>query len=212
MRAMNAAIRLLAADSRDEIARHLRNLSLEERTPRFGAPLDDHAVGRYAAGLDFARDRVLGVIEEDGALVGVAHLGLGAHGYAARLGVSVAAGSRCRGYGYALLCVAALQARRAGRSRLFMPGLSQSPVLTHLARKAGFSVIDEFGRPCNWLGLSGVPELPAAPAPRRVSARKARALVLGALLPFFVLDLALMLAVSSACHGCQPAQRLVSER
>jgi GNAT superfamily N-acetyltransferase len=208
---MNAAIRLLASDSRDAIARHLHHLSLEERAARFGAPLDDHAIGRYVEGLDFVRDRVLGVIEDE-ALVGVAHVGLEAHGYAARLALSIAPGSRCRGYAYALLCIAALEARRAGRTRLFMPGLAASAVMTHLARKAGFSVIDEFGSTSDWLALIGMPQLPAAPSPRRASSQKVRAMVLGALLPVFALDLALMIAVSSACHGCKPQPQVVSQR
>ena len=207
---MNAAIRLLGSDSRDAIARHLRHLSLEERAARLGAPLDDHAIGRYVQGLDFVRDRVLGVIE-DGALVGVAHVWLQAHGYAARVGLSIAPGSRCRGYAYALLCVAALEARRAGRTRLFMPGLAASPVMTHLARKAGFSVIDELGCASDWLALVGVPQLPAAPSPRGRSSRKARALVLAALLPLLALDFSLLIA-SSACHGCKPQPQVVSQR
>src|SRR5262249_54500350 len=156
----------------------LSHLSSEERALRFGVPLGDGAIVRYVAGLDFIRDRVFGVIEEGGDLAGVAHLTLDPYGGAARLDLSVSPGSRCRGYGYALLCVAALQARRAGRTRLFVPGLAQSPVLAHLARKAGFSVIDELGRPGDWLELGGVPELPAA-APRRLSSRQLRAVVLG---------------------------------
>lgn len=207
MRPMNAAIRLLSSSSRDAIARHLTDLSMEERAARFGAPLDDTAIGHYAARLNFGRDRLLGVFEEDAALVGVAHIGLELQSDAASLGLSISHGSRCRGYGYALLCAAALQARRAARTRLLVPGLADNRIMVHLARKAGLSVIDEFGRAGTCLTLGEVPQLPPA---QRLGGRRSRALLLGVLVPFFCLDMALMIGVSS-CGACKPPA-VVSQR
>jgi GNAT superfamily N-acetyltransferase len=212
MHAMNAAIRILTSAARDQIARHMTHQSAEDRALRFGAALDDAAIGNYVAGINFARDKLFGVFEEGDALVGVAHLRLEALSSAAWLGISVAAASRCRGYGYALLCVAALQARRAGRGRLMLPGLAENPIVVHLARKAGLSVIDELGKAGTQIALGKVPQLHRLHRPAHASAgRKVRTLVIGALLPIFSLDMALMLAVSAACDSCKrPA--VVSQR
>jgi len=146
MRSMNAAIRTLASDAHDAIVRHLTSLSAEDRFLRFGAVLDNDAIWRYTATIDFGRDKVFGCFEEE-RLVGVAHLRREWRRDSAWAGISVAPGSRCRGYGYALMCVAALEARRCERRRLALPGLAENHIMLHLARKAGLSVIDEFGRP-----------------------------------------------------------------
>ena len=209
---MNAAIRILTSPARDEIARHYTHLSAEDRLWRFGAALDDDALGNHVARINFARDKLFGVFEDGDALVGVAHLRLEALSDTAWLGISVAPGSRCRGYGYALLCAATLQARRAGRSRLVVPGLAENPIVVHLARKAGLSVINESGRPGSHIPLGKAPELASAhQAARSIAARRARSLLLAALLPIFTFDMALMLTAGAVCASCKP-QAVLSQR
>lgn len=204
MRAMNAAIRTLSSHSRDALARHLCQLSSEERRLRFGVALSDAAIEAHVAAINFGRDKLFGLFEEGDALVGVAHVALPAQSDGAELGLSVAAGSRCLGYGYALLCTAALQARRAGRRRLTMHCLAENRIMIHLARKAGMSVIGQSGEAGAHMALGDI-VLPAAPDAARASAgRRVRALLVGVLLPVFVLDMALMLAAGSACDSCKP--------
>ena len=142
---MNAAIRLLTSAAREQIAQHFNRLPAEERSLRFGAALDDAPIRYYVAGIDFARDRLFGVFEEGESLAGVAHLRLQGRGGSAWLVVSVSPASRCRGYGYALLRAAAMEARRLACGRLALSGLAENRILLHLARKAGLSVINELG-------------------------------------------------------------------
>jgi len=201
MRTMNAAIRTLASDAHDAIVRHLTSLSAEDRFLRFGAVLDNDAIWRYTATIDFGRDKVFGVFEEE-RLVGVAHLRREWRRDSAWAGISVAPGSRCRGYGYALMCVAALEARRCERRRLALPGLAENHIMLHLARKAGLSVIGELGRSGAYV-LLGEPEAVPQRAP---AGRRARSLLVGLLLPIFGFDMALMIAASAACDSCKAPQ------
>jgi GNAT superfamily N-acetyltransferase len=200
---MNSAIRILVSDPHGAIVRHLTSLSVEDRFQRFGAALDDAALARYAAALDFGRDRLFCVFDENERLAGLVHVRLDWRRETAWAGVSVSPGSRCQGYGYALLCVAVLDARRAGRTRLALPGLAENRIMLHLARKAGLSVIDEFGKPGAYVAL-GEPAA-RAPAPQRsTTARRLRAVMVGMLLPIFGLDMAVMLAAGAACSTCKP--------
>src|SRR5262245_52897087 len=155
MRAVNAAIHTLAADSRDAVVRHLLGLTDEDRRLRFGTLLDDDALRRYAASIDFARDRVTGLFEAGDRFVGLAHVRLDWRRDTAWAGLSVAPASRGRGYGYMLLCIAVLEARRAGCSSLALPGLAQNHIVRHLARKTGLSIIDASGGRCAYLATHG---------------------------------------------------------
>jgi RimJ/RimL family protein N-acetyltransferase len=161
MRAVNAAIRILTPSDSAAIARHLLQLSAEERRLRFGTPLSDAAIEGYAVALNFSTDQAFGAFEDD-ALVGLAHFAPQPHGATATLGVSVSPGSRCRGYAHALLCVAAQHARRVACRRLDMPCLAENRIMVHLARKAGMSVIGGLGQASAYIALGG-------PSPERSS-------------------------------------------
>ena len=213
MRAVNAAIRILASPARDAIARHLLELSAEERRLRFGTQLSDAALQGYAVALNFSRDKVFGVFEDD-ALVGTAHLAVQPHGAVATLGVSVSPGSRCRGYAFALLCVAAQHARRVACRRLDMPCLAENRIMVHLARKAGMSVISGLGQASAYIALGSQPsdQPPPSAVQRFVTGRKLRTLLVGALLPIFGIDMALMSAVGLACESCKPQPAKVSQK
>jgi GNAT superfamily N-acetyltransferase len=160
---MNAAIRIVAASARDEVGLHLLQLSGEERRLRFGKPLSDAAVAGYVDALDFSRDKLFGVFEQ-GVLAGLAQLALRPHGASAELGVSVSPGSRCRGYGYALLRVAAQQARRIACRRLDMHCLVENRIMVHLARKAGLVVVSGTGAAGAYIALGAEPADAAPPA------------------------------------------------
>jgi len=206
MRRMNASVRTLASSARDEVAHHLLQLSEEDRRLRFGTSLSDAAVRGYVDAVNFARDKLFGVFEDD-ALVGVAHLTLQPYGAAAQLGVSVSPGSRCRGYAYALLCIAAQHARRVACRRLDMRCLAESHIMIHLARKAGMSVINGLGRTGACIALGGEPASQSPrPLPQRPAmGRKLRAVLVGALLPVFGIEMAVMIALGAACGSCKPS-------
>ena len=142
---MDAVVQKLVAFQRDEIIRHLLQLSSQDRRLRFGAPMADAAIEKYARGIDFARDKVFGIFEHDLKLTGVAHLALDVDSDTAELGLSVVPEQRGRGYGYALLSRAKLHARNLTYKKLYMHCLAENQVMIHLARKAGMTVVTEYG-------------------------------------------------------------------
>lgn len=144
-RTPEVAVLRLNERHRDDIVRHLLALPAEDRRLRFGNPIADQAVRNYAAGIDFARDRVFGVQGAALELIGVAHLALDPAEQAAELGISVDPSSRTKGYGYALLQRAVLHAANIGYRALFMYCLSENGVMMRLAQRAGLTVVVERG-------------------------------------------------------------------
>ena len=138
-------VQKLVAFQRDEIIRHLQQLPPRDRRLRFGAPVTDTAIGNYAKSIDFARDKVFGIFEHDLTLSGVAHLALDVETDTAELGLSVAPERRGKGYGYALLARAKLHAGNLTYKKLYMHCLAENEVMIHLARKAGMTVVTEYG-------------------------------------------------------------------
>jgi len=127
------------------VARHLLRLPEADRRLRFGAPMRDSTIEAYAHGIDFARDRVFGVVGGDLELLGVGHLALDPTGQTAELGLSVDRAARGKGYGYALLQRAVLHATNLGYRALFMHCLTENHIMMHLARKAGLTLVVDAG-------------------------------------------------------------------
>lgn len=142
---MATVVQKLIAFQRDEINRHLRQLSPPDRRLRFGSSMADDAIERYVKGIDFARDKVYGILEHDMTLAGVAHLALDIETDTAELGLSVLPECRGKGYGYALVARARLHARNLAYKKLYMHCLAENRVMIHLARKAGMTVVTESG-------------------------------------------------------------------
>lgn len=138
-------VQKLVAFQRDEITRHLLQLSPHDRQLRFGTPTSDAAITGYVRGIDFARDKVFGILEHDLTLAGVAHLALDAETDSAELGISVAPDRRGKGYGFALLARAKLHAGNLAYKKLYMHCLAENHVMIHLARKAGMTVVAQYG-------------------------------------------------------------------
>lgn len=141
----NAVVQKLVAVQGDEIVRHLQQLAPHDRRLRFGSPMSDAAIDKYARGIDFGRDKVFGIFEHDLSLTGVAHLALDAETDSAELGLSVVPEHRGKGYGYALLSRAKLHARNLAYKKLYMHCLAENHVMIHLARKAGMTVVTQHG-------------------------------------------------------------------
>lgn len=139
------AAQRLNARHREDIARHLLELPVEDRRLRFGHIIGDHAVRLYVERIDFERDRVFGIQGADLELVGVAHLALDPVHQAAELGLSVHPAARTRGYGFALLQRSVLHAANLGYRALFMYCLAENGIMIHLARKAGLTVVTAAG-------------------------------------------------------------------
>lgn len=152
-------IRSLARRHRRRIRDHLLSLSERDRYLRFGYPASDEQITRYAMGLDFERDEVLGIFNRRLELVAMAHLAYEpmpqrqGKPAMAEFGVSVLDKARGRGFGARLFERAALHARNRGIETLFIHALSENAPMLRIARKAGAKVEREGSESEAWLRL-----------------------------------------------------------
>lgn len=150
-RTVNIVTKELSRLQRAALAEHFLALEPEDRRLRFGTALSNHGVTDYVARMDFERDAVFGVFDDDMHLAGVGHLARG-DGFA-ELGVSVLPGRRGCGMGAALLARAHGHARNWGVPALFMHCLAENGAMLHLARKQGMRIATERGEADAFLEL-----------------------------------------------------------
>jgi len=150
-RTMHWPVRELSRIDRAAFERHLLTLDRDDRRLRFGVSLSDVTVRAYVARIDFERDALFGVFDDDVEIIGAAHLArMDEH---AELGVSVLQSHRNRGVGAALLARAVLRARNWGVLTLFMHCLRENHTMIHLARKQDMRIVTEQGEADAWLSL-----------------------------------------------------------
>lgn len=133
------------------LVRHFIALASEDRRLRFGSGIHDQAIRSYVSRIDYDRDAVFGVLDDDLAIIGAAHLARGDG--SAELGLSVSPGDRGRGIGAALLRRSHLHARNWGVRELFMHCLAENGPVMHLARKQGMQIATAAGDADAWLKL-----------------------------------------------------------
>lgn len=129
---------------RHELSRytsHLLALGADDRRLRFGHAIDDAGIRSYVERIDTERDALFGVIDDDLALVGAAHVARGEH--YAELGISVLASHRRRGVGAALLQRAQLHARNWCIPEFFAHCLRENAPLMRLAQRHGMQIVAE---------------------------------------------------------------------
>lgn len=152
-------IRSLARRHRRRIAEHLLALDERDRYLRFGFPASNEQITRYAMGLDFERDEVLGIFNRRLQLIAMAHLAYAPQPQRAgkpamaEFGVSVLKQGRARGFGARLFERAALHARNRGIETLFIHALSENAPMLSIARKAGATVERDGSETEAWLRL-----------------------------------------------------------
>ncbi len=142
-----APIQEVPAHHRERVLRHLMALDERDRFLRFGYLASDAQVIRYVEGLDFERDEVVGVYDEDLELVAMAHLAYSKDGQGrvqAEFGGSVNKGQRGRGLGRQLFDHAVLHCRNRNMHMLFIHALTENTAMLRIARKAG-AQIERFG-------------------------------------------------------------------
>jgi GNAT superfamily N-acetyltransferase len=148
---MSIQIREVSRAERPALSNHFLVLGRDDRRLRFGTPLSDYSVRQYVERIDFARDAVFAVADDELRFLGVAHLAR-AHGHA-ELGVSVLEGCRGRGLGGALLERAHLHARNWGVRSLFMHCLTENAAMMRIARRQHMEIVTEAGEADAWLKL-----------------------------------------------------------
>jgi GNAT superfamily N-acetyltransferase len=154
---MQIVTRELGRQERPKLAVHLLALDAEDRRLRFGLPVSDATIREYVERIDFGRDAVFGVFDDELNLAGAAHLARAEEH--AELGVSVLPAHRGRGIGGALLERAHTHARNWGIGTLFMHCLTENAAMMHLARKQGMRIAAASGEADAHLALP-----PASPA------------------------------------------------
>ena len=152
-------IRSLARRHRHRMIEHLLSLEPRDRYLRFGYPASDEQIRKYALGIDFGRDEVLGIFNRRLKLVALAHLAYGepvlgepTHTMA-EFGVSVLQQSRGRGLGRRLFDAAGLHARNRGIDTLFIHALSENRAMLRIAAAAGALLERDGGESAAWLRL-----------------------------------------------------------
>lgn len=165
--ALRAAVRIKELSERDRrrLLMHFLALDGSDRLLRFGTILPDELITRYVQMLDFARDTVFGVYDDNLELVGVGHLAFAPRealpvlseatrkARIAEFGVSVSEQARGIGVGSRLFERAAIHCRNNDVDTLTMQCLISNQVMMHIARKAGMEIHCEYGEANAFLKL-----------------------------------------------------------
>lgn len=164
-------VKELSERDRRRMLMHFLALDNSDRLLRFGTVLPDELVTRYVQMLDFSRDTIFGVYDDDLSLLGVGHLAFAPResspiltnatlkAQIAEFGVSVSANARGRGIGSKLFERAAIHCRNEDVDTLYMHCLSSNQTMIHIAAKAGMEIHREYGEADAYLKLT-----PASPA------------------------------------------------
>ena len=150
-------IRELHAGHAEKIRLHFKSLGSEDRLLRFGMYTSDEMLDKYVNTINFHRDAIFGVFDNNLNLIGCAHLGYPTSNLVvnstAEFGVSVIAEGRGKGVGSALFKRAAIHARNTNIKVLYVHYLSRNKVMMHIAKKAGMSIEFSFGEADAYLTL-----------------------------------------------------------
>ena len=167
---MSLPIRVLDAADAARIEDHLLRLAPADRSLRFAAGLvTDETVRRYVAGIRFGTDAVLGLLDDDRAVVAFAHGCVYSVGKRARVEVafSVDAERRGRGHGTALMAEARRFAESIGAHSVVGMCLARNLPMRHIFAEAGMVLTredDEVHAACTLASLHGAAA--ATPPPR----------------------------------------------
>lgn len=164
-------VKSLSERDRRRLLRHFLALDDSDRLLRFGTVLPDELVTHYVESLDFSRDRVFGVYDDNLALAGVGHLAFAPREALpvlsdatlkeriAEFGVSVSSHARGLGIGSKLFERAAIHCRNEDVDTLYMHCLATNQTMIHIAAKAGMEIHRDYGEADAYLKLT-----PASPA------------------------------------------------
>ena len=150
-------VRELSSGDRERLLKHFLALDEDDRLLRFGQIVPDRVIENYVANIDFSRDTVFGVFDDQLALVGVGHLAyLPDEGSkrTAEFGVSVTESARGRGVGSRLFERAAIRSRNTHVSTLYMHCLSRNSTMMHIAKKSGMKIEYSYGEADAYLSLT----------------------------------------------------------
>ncbi len=153
---MAPLVKELTADELPALEKHFLQLDKEDRRLRFGYAVNDDAVRNYVRNINFGRDAVFGIADDDLNLIAAGHLARSGPDadMGAELGISVLPGHRGQGLGGAVLRRAHMHARNWGSASLFMHCLSENSTMMHMARQQGMEIVAKSGEADAWLKLA----------------------------------------------------------
>jgi RimJ/RimL family protein N-acetyltransferase len=166
MEKQHVRVKELSERDRRRLLMHFLALGDNDRLLRFGSVLPDELVTRYVQKLDFGRDTIFGVFNDNLELVGVGHLAFAPReavpvirdatlkARIAEFGVSVSASARGVGIGSRLFERAAIHCRNEDVDTLYMHCLSSNQTMIHIARKAGMEIHRDYGEADAYLKLA----------------------------------------------------------
>lgn len=158
-------VKELSERDRRRLLMHFLALDNSDRLLRFGSVLPDELITRYVQMLDFSRDAVFGVYDDNLRLAGVGHLAFASRetvpllsnatlkARIAEFGLSVAASARGQGIGSRLFKRAAIHCRNEDIDTLYMHCLASNQTIIHIAKKAGMEIRREYGEADAYLKL-----------------------------------------------------------
>jgi len=149
---VKSPIKELTCCERSTIEEHFLALASADRRLRFGGSLNDDAIRTYVASIDFDRDAVFGVLDDELQLIAAAHLARDDRHV--EIGVSVLPEHREQGIGESLLRRSHVHARNWGVGKLFMHCLTENSSMMHLARKNGMDITAASGEADAFLTLA----------------------------------------------------------
>jgi len=164
--ALPIRVKTLSERDRRRLLNHFFALEEAARIVCFGSALSDDAITHYVQRLNFSRDTLFGVYDDNLALLGVGHIvftprdAISSTEYTTRkmmiaeFGVSVVPSARGLGIGSRLFERAAIHCRNADVDTLHMHCLATNPALMHLAKKAGMEIQNEKQETYAYLKLS----------------------------------------------------------
>jgi len=135
---VKSPIKELTCCERSTIEEHFLALASADRRLRFGGSLNDDAIRTYVASIDFDRDAVFGVLDDELQLIAAAHLARDDRHV--EIGVSVLPEHREQG--------------NWGVGKLFMHCLTENSSMMHLARKNGMDITAASGEADAFLTLA----------------------------------------------------------
>jgi GNAT superfamily N-acetyltransferase len=135
---MTVAVQRLNEGVRAALVAHFLALPMKNRCLRFATSLAPRVIAAYVNGINFGRDAVFGVHDDQSALVGVAHVAF--EDDLAELGLSVLPAHRARGVGGALLNRAVAHVRDRRIPRLLMHCLSGNAPIMRIEQRFGMDI------------------------------------------------------------------------
>ncbi len=132
----------LRSSDRERIQNHFLQLNADDRRLRFGGARADESIIDYVQSIDFGRDGVFAVSDDELRLIGVVHIAHGPQADSpAELGLSVLESARGLGIGNALFARATMHLRNRAVREVIIHCLSENAAMLHLAQKHGMELL-----------------------------------------------------------------------